>query len=127
MSGIINISKLKIPPDKHELETARYFAELGYDIEFIPPNYTPKMHTPDIVMDGVAWEIKSPIGRGKRTIELSLRQAVKQSHNIIFDLRRANLPESACLTQLEKQFQLKSYIKRLYIIKRNGELIKLSR
>lgn len=31
--GIINISQLKIPPDKHELETAKFFANLGYDSE----------------------------------------------------------------------------------------------
>lgn len=127
MSGRIDISKLKVPPEKHELETARYFAERGYDIEFIPPNNSPKMHTPDIMMDGVAWEIKSPTGKSKRTIEQNLRQAVKQSHNIIFDLRRINLSQSQCLNQLEKQFSLKTYIKRLLIIKNNGELVQLVR
>ena len=40
MGGRIDISKLKVPPEKHELETARYFAALGYDVEFIPPNHT---------------------------------------------------------------------------------------
>ena len=27
MSGKVDISKLKTPPEKHELETAKYFAE----------------------------------------------------------------------------------------------------
>ena len=48
MSGIINISKLKIPPERHELDVAKYFSELGYDIEFIAPSKIPDIHTPDI-------------------------------------------------------------------------------
>ena len=51
MAGKIDISQLKVPPEKHELETAWYFAEQGHDIEFIPPNNSPHMHTPDIIMD----------------------------------------------------------------------------
>lgn len=53
MSGIIDISKLKIPPERHELDVANYFAKLGYNIEFIPPSNIPEIHTPDILMDGV--------------------------------------------------------------------------
>ena len=48
MSGIINISKLKIPPERHELDVAKYFSELRYDIEFIAPSNIPDIHTPDI-------------------------------------------------------------------------------
>ena len=35
MSGIIDTSKLKVLPERHELETAKYFADLGYDIVFL--------------------------------------------------------------------------------------------
>lgn len=127
MSGKVDISKLKNPPEKHELATARYFAELGYEVEFIPPNNTPKMHTPDIVMNGVAWEIKSPIGKSKRTIEQSFRKAVLQSRYIIFDLRRANLHETQCINELKHRFNTKTYVKRLLIIKKDGELLEFSR
>ncbi len=127
MNGRIFISKLKVPPEKHELETARFFAALGYDIEFIPPNNTPKMHTPDINMDGVSWEIKSPTGKSKRTIENNLRQAMLQSENIIFDLRRISMSDKACTAELERKFNQKKDIKRLYIIRKSGDLLKLSR
>ena len=36
MSGIIDISQLNTPPEKHELATAKFFAERGKDIIFIP-------------------------------------------------------------------------------------------
>ena len=127
MGGIINISKLKVPPEKHELETARYFADLGYDIEFIPPNHTPQMHTPDIVMDGITWEIKSPTVRSRRTIENNLRQAMMQSDNIIFDMRRIHMSDNDCIVELEHRFNQKKAIRRLWIIKKNLELVKFSR
>ena len=36
-TGKIDISALYYPPEKHEYETARYFAKLGFDIIFIKP------------------------------------------------------------------------------------------
>ena len=127
MGGEINYSKLKVPPEEHELETARYFAERGYDIEFIPPNNIPDMHTPDIMMDGVAWEMKCPKGKSRNTIQKIIRQAVKQSHYIIIDLRRINVPEDKCISQIERQVTMRPYIKRLLIITKNEELLDFGR
>ena len=36
--GKIDISELNVPPEKHEYETAKYFAKRGYDVEFILSN-----------------------------------------------------------------------------------------
>lgn len=127
MSGKIDIAKLKNPPEKHELDTARFFAERGHDIEFIPPSNSPNIHMPDIIMDGVEWEIKCPLGKSKRTIENNFRKATKQSKNIIFDLRRVHLTESVCIAQIKKEASVRPYIKRLLIIKRSLELVDLSR
>lgn len=126
MSGKIDISKLKTPPEKHELETARYFAERGYDIEFIPPSNIPEMHRPDILMDGIEWEIKCPIGKGKNTIIRNMKQAAKQSQNIIIDLRRSALPEKNSISQIENRFKEKANLKRILIIKKNGDLLDYS-
>lgn len=73
-------------------------------------------------MDGIEWEIKSPQGKAKRTIEQNFRHAIEQSLYIIFDLRRINVPESKCLSQLEKEFNSR-HAKRLLIIKKNGDLV----
>ena len=120
MAGKIDISLLDATPEKHEFETAKYFAELGKDITFLKPSRIPDMHTPDILMDGIEWEIKSPTGGSKRTIETNFRKAVKQSHYIIFDLRRVKVTEKLCLSQLEKEFSVRPYVKRLLVIKKNG-------
>ncbi len=64
--GTIDISQLNSPPEKTEFETAKYFANLGKNIVFIHPSAIPEQHTPDIIMDGVEWEIKCPIGESKK-------------------------------------------------------------
>ena len=121
--GNIDISQLDTPPEKHEFETAKFFANRGKDIVFLKPSRIPNTHTADIIMDGVEWEMKCPFGSGKRTIEENFRKAVKQSKYIIFDLRQVKLPEKHCLSQLKKEFSARPYLKRLYIIRRNGELL----
>lgn len=123
MSGFIDISQLKTPPEKHELETANYFAALGKNVIFIRPSSIPNQHRPDIIMDGVEWEMKAPTGNGKRNIEYNFRKAISQSKNIIFDLRHAKIPEQLCISQLEKEFFKRPYLSKLYIIKKSGKLL----
>ena len=125
MAGIIDISKLNTPPEKHEFETAKYFAEKGKDIVFIRPSGMPDVHTPDIMMDGVEWEIKCPEGKSKRTIEENFRKAVKQSRYIIFDLRWIKVEENQCLSQLQKEYDFRHYLKRLLVIRKNSELTEI--
>lgn len=70
-------------PEKHELETVNIFMALGKDVEFLTPSRTKKSKTPDVKIDGVSWEMKSPMGKSKNTIYNAMRRAVKQSNNII--------------------------------------------
>jgi hypothetical protein len=125
--GKIDISQLKTLPERHELETADYLANLGYDIKFNAPQNSPNVHTPDIFMDGVSWEIKCPKGKSKRTIEYNFRKAKQQAENIIFDLRRINISEDKCVPELKLRFAQKRDVKRLLIIKKNGESLRFSR
>lgn len=123
MLGKINISRLNTPPEKHEFETAKFFASREKNITFLRPSSIPNIHRPDILMDGLEWEIKCPEGGSKRTIESNIRKAVTQSHYIIIDLRWIKVPEKQCLSQLELHFKTKPAIKRLLIITKNLELI----
>ena len=122
--GYIDISKLSSPHEKAEFETALYFAELGNNIVFIPTSLIPNQLRPDILMNGIEWEIKCPVGNSKRTIENNMRKALKQSHNVIFDLRHIRMSEKSCVRQLESQFLKRSQFKKLYIIKKDGSLLK---
>ena len=115
-------------PEKHELETANFFAGLGKNVEFLAPSYAKGVYSPDVQMDGQRWEIKSPCGNSKRTIENNYRNAQKQSSHIIFDLRRIKLGEQAAIAKIKREFTLRnSKIKRILIITKEKKLLDLSR
>lgn len=53
--------------------------------------------SPDISFCGKKWEIKSPKGSKRRTLENNIRNALKQSNNIIIDLSRIAVTENTCV------------------------------
>ena len=76
-------------------------------------------------MLGLEWEIKSPKGEGKSLIKNTLQKALRQSRNIIIDLRRTKRHQEKCIVELEREFNYSKSIKRLKIITKNGRLIDL--
>jgi hypothetical protein len=116
-------------PEKHELETASYFATLGKNVEFQLPVRTKGIKTPDVLIDGVLWEMKCPFGRERGTLQRCIRRASKQSENIIIDLRHTPLKMDICLTIIKREFNLRTKIKRLIVITKAdvGTLVELER
>jgi hypothetical protein len=88
----------------------------GKDIEFLVQG----IHTADIVIDGLLWEIKCPTGKEKRTIDNNFKTASKQSENLIFDLRKIRLSEEQCLSKLKIELRSRSNIKRLLVISKHS-------
>lgn len=99
-------------PEKHELEMVIIFLAMGKDVEFLKPSRIKGAKTPDIYMDGISWEMKSPTGNKSYTIEEQLRRASKQSAYIIIDTRRTLLLD----TKIEKQIY--NYLKKSHTIKK---------
>ena len=126
LNGRIDFSELKSLPEKHEEATARFFARLGKDIVFIRPSSIKGAKTPDFRMDGKAWETKSPIVFSNYSFENNFRKAVKQSPNIIFDLRRLRdcKDESRYYSELKRRSE-SSTVKNLLVIGRSGKLFTL--
>lgn len=108
--------------EQHELDVAKVLNKIGKDVEFILPSRVKFSRTPDIKMDGLLWEIKSPKGSSSRTIENNLRCALKQSKNIIIDLRRIKIDEIRAISQIKEKFTKIKTIKNIIIIKRNSNV-----
>ena len=128
------VGTIVVPPgafiDRHEKLAADYVAVmLGYDVTFLVPDRRKGAKTPDIEMNGLKWEIKSPSGKCPRTIENNLRLALLQSLNIILDLRRMDgrIPTKKLLREAERQFTLAKRIKRLIVITREEKHIDFER
>ena len=109
-------------PEQHEIEIAKILNKYGKNVEFLIPVEAKYARTPDIKMDGLLWEIKSPKGSSSRTIENNLRCALRQSKNIIIDLRRIKIDETRAISQIKKQFDQSKSIKNIVIIKKNSKI-----
>ena len=124
---VTTTGKIIIPPgvfvDVHEKMAVDFLAtERGYDITFLVPNRQKGRKTPDIEIGSTLWEVKSPKGRSSRTIENNLRLALRQSPNIVLDLRRIDgrIPTKKHLSEIERQFQLTKSIQHVIVITRQG-------
>lgn len=110
-------------PKDHELSAALILA--GYfraDVIFLRPQLD---KTPDIDVDGVRWEIKSPKGDGKKTIENNLRAARKQSLHIVIDLRRIKMHQQKAIARINFFLSKPNRFKRVLVITKSQKVIEI--
>lgn len=114
----------KSRPRPHELIVAEVLAEhFKSDIVFLRrmASKTPDLY---ILKTNIRWELKSPEGAGKHTIQTNLRNASKQSENIILDLHRSKLTKEQAVSRTNEFIKNEhSRIKRLKIVTRNNQVI----
>lgn len=130
MLQLIAMKKLKkariiipanIVPWEHELRVARILALAGHTVEFLP---TRSQKTADILLDGVEYEIKSPITSNSKKIIRNLKRALKQSQNVIIDsFRVKGMKDDALLKLLVSRARDQKTLKRLLLITKFGQII----
>ena len=111
----------------HENATVVFLKEQGYDIELIPKSNVTGVHSPDIIMNRLKWEMKAPKGEGKYLINNTIQKAVKQSRNIIIDLRRAKRHQSKCLREIENEFKRSNSVDRIIVITKKSKKLVFER
>lgn len=119
------VGKVIIPakanPWPHEERVARILAKNGHVVEFIPEASS---KTPDIYLDGVFFEIKSPFSGRPCSIEQNIRRALIQSNNIIIDISRIKkIDEKSLRSFLSRKVKQQKQIGRLLLITKNGNII----
>lgn len=83
--------------------------------------------TPDFLIKGTYWELKSPTGSGKHNIQHKLQDAAAQSSNVILDGRRSKLHPVKLKNEVQHQFEIIKQIKRLIFINKAGKVVELFR
>jgi len=111
----------------HENATVVFLTEQGYDIELIPKSNVTGVHSPDIIMNRLKWEMKAPKGEGKYLINNTIQKAVKQSRNIIIDLRRTKRHQSKCLREIENEFKKSNSVDRIIVITKKSKKLVFER
>lgn len=111
-------------PRPHEKIIAKHLTNyFESDIEFIRRR---ESKTPDllIIKNNIRWELKSPIGGGKHTIQNNLRNIDYQSENVILDLTRSKLTDRQGVSRTKEFLKNESNrIKRLKIILKSKQII----
>jgi len=112
-------------PKDHEIKAALILANNYFkrDIVFLRPEI---YKTPDLEVDNVRWELKSPIGNGKKTIENNMRTARKQSNRLILDFSRLKLHQVKAISNIK--YYLKRYPKQftqLTVITKDRKLLEI--
>ena len=115
------------PPETHEIEAAFALARhYRCVVEFLIPIDDYKRKTADIVMFGVEWEIKCPIGKSKYTIQGQFRRASKQAKNIIIDTRRTKLKDGFIEKAVLYEIRKRPNIKKVVLINKFQKVIEIS-
>ncbi|MDR0852958.1 MAG: hypothetical protein LBN34_01130 [Clostridiales Family XIII bacterium] len=126
VANVIIPTNLDNPLEAHEIEAAWIIAKHYNEVvEFLRPIDGYRVKTADLVMNGVIWEVKSPIGKSKNTVEYTMRRAGKQSKYLIFDGRRAPLTDGFIEKKIVFELGKRRTIKKVVYIRKNKEVIEL--
>ena len=107
----------------HELKVGELLARSsGFDVTFLAVGIG---KSPDILFRGKKWEIKSPKGSKSRTIENNVRNALKQSNNVIIDLGRIQRSDELCLRDINKQIFHRKSLRNVLVVTKLGKVVLL--
>jgi hypothetical protein len=84
-----------------------------------------KRTTADIVMLGVEFEMKSPIGKSRTTIGRQIERAARQSKYIIVDGRRTELDDDLIVKRIRYELGKRRSIKRVIYISSFSEVLEI--
>lgn len=110
-------------PERFELSAASLLLEFFQaDIQFLP---VASMSTPDIEVSSEKWEIKSPVGGSKYTIQRQFQRAAKQSHNVVIDARRIKIHIARVRREVAYQASLAKSTKQVLLIEKTGKVVRI--
>lgn len=123
--SVIVPKELYPKPSNREMTAAYILIDFfNSDIKFVIRNNN---KTPDFLIRGKYWELKSPTGNGKYNLQHALRNAAKQSENIIIDARFSKIHINKIKNELNYQFKHSKNIKRLLLIDKQKNVVEISR
>ena len=81
-------------PKKHELDAAWILSKhFNSIVQVLRPSKGYKEKTADFVIDNIQYELKTPTTSKVSKVEVTIREAVKQSVNVVIDMRKTKITE----------------------------------
>ncbi|MDR0854126.1 MAG: hypothetical protein LBN34_07140 [Clostridiales Family XIII bacterium] len=118
------------PPEPHEIEAAQIIAD-NYScvIEFIIPIDDYKRKTPDVWMNSVRCEMKSPVGNSKKnTVRKQFERASAQhAKHLIFDGRRSKLTDDYIQKEIHRELAHRRRVKKVFFITKDNFVVEFEK
>lgn len=115
-------------PDAQERQIADMLgAKYGKNVEFVPQVIFPQgVQTPDYMVDGDRFDLKSPIGKGKNLIYGLIAKKRKQADNFIVDISNCPLSVEEIMVQIEGLYMSPrvGFLEKVVLVK-NMEILKV--
>ncbi len=115
-------------PTEQEREVAAILSgKYGKHIEFVPQVMVPQgVQTPDYLVDGERFDLKSPTGRSKDLLYNVVSKKRKQASSFILDVTDCPLSEDEVIKQAEALYFSRHtrFVDKIVIMK-NGEILKV--
>lgn len=112
---------MKPRPKIHEETAADILANhFKSDVYFIE---TGSQGTPDVSIQNIEWEIKSPVGASANNIQKNMREAATQSENIVVDLRRSKLHQTRASGYIKQFTDKYPKLKRVLVITKSKQIL----
>lgn len=126
----VNGIHVKLDYSKHELEVAENIAKLyGKDVQMVPRIVYPQYKkTPDYIIDGERWDLKTISTIGKNVFYNSVKKKKRQADNFLFDITDCQMDMKDIEMQVLNLFRTThlTNINNVALYK-NGKLIKVYR
>lgn len=112
---------MKPRPKIHEETAADILANhFKSDVYFIE---TGSHGTPDVSIQDIEWELKSPIGSSANNIQKNMREASAQSESIVVDLRRSKLHQTRAIGYIKQFTERSPKLKRVLVITKSKQIL----
>jgi len=113
-------------PKDHEMKAALIVANEYFksDVLFLRPEV---YKTPDLKVKNTKWELKSPLGKGKKTIENNMRAARKQSEHLVLDFSRMKLHQTKAISNINYYVKNSSFnqFNRVIVITKDRKILEI--
>ena len=120
------IVPFNLEPEPHGLRIAAVVSEwYRVDVTFLVPRTGYKVKTPDILMRGNEWEIKSPTKFSGSTIEQNLRKATSQSGWVILDTARLKESDEFLLAVIAREAKMRKSLRKLIVVDKRGRVVEV--
>lgn len=125
---IVDGKHVKLKPSEKERAVATILSEqYGKAVELVPQVVTPQLiQTPDYIIDGERFDLKSPEGEGKDLFYNMVSKKRKQAPNFVFDVTDCPLSDKEIERQIKNLYFSKhtQFIDKIVLL-RDGEILKV--